>query len=48
MPRSTLLDLPPEEQVQMLAALRRALYGYLLALHIVETRHLAGVAKERS
>ena len=35
MPRSTVLDLPPEEQVQMLAALRRARYGYLLVPHIV-------------
>jgi hypothetical protein len=30
MPSSTVLDIPPEEQVQMLAALRRARYGYLL------------------
>jgi putative transposase len=35
MPRSTVLDLPQEEQAQMLAALRRARYGYLLALHIM-------------
>jgi hypothetical protein len=35
MPRSTVLDIPPEEQAQMLAALRRARYGYLLALHIL-------------
>src|SRR4029453_3685477 len=35
MPASTLLDIPEEEQVQMLAALRRARYGYLLALHVV-------------
>ena len=35
MPRSTVLDLPLEEQVQMLAVLRRARYGYLLALQIV-------------
>ena len=35
MPRSTVLDLPQEEQTQMLAALRRARYGYLLALHIL-------------
>jgi putative transposase len=35
MPSSTVLDLPPEEQAQMLAALRRARYGYLLALHIL-------------
>ena len=32
MSRSTLLDLPPEEQVQMLPALGRARYGYLVAL----------------
>ncbi len=35
MPRHTVLDLAPEEQAQMLAALRRARDGYLLALHIV-------------
>jgi putative transposase len=35
MPASTLLDIPEEEQVQMLAALRRARYGYLLALHVL-------------
>ena len=35
MPRSTVLDLPQEEQAQLLAALRRARYGYLLALHIL-------------
>jgi hypothetical protein len=32
-PKTTLLDIPPAEQAQMLAALRRARYGYLLALH---------------
>jgi transposase len=32
---TTLLDIPPEEQAQMLAALRHARYGYLLALHIL-------------
>ena len=32
MPSSTVLDIPLEEQAQMLAALRRARYGYLLAL----------------
>jgi len=31
MPDTTLLDIPEEEQAQMLAALRRARYGYLLA-----------------
>jgi putative transposase len=35
MPRSTVLDLPSEEQAQMVAALRRARYGYLLGLQIV-------------
>ena len=35
MPRTTLLEFPQEEQAQMLAALRRARYGYLLALHVL-------------
>lgn len=35
MPKNTVVDIPPEEQAQMLAALRRARYGYLLALHIL-------------
>ena len=35
MPSTTLLELPPEEQVQMRAILRRARYGYLLAFHIL-------------
>ena len=35
MPRSTVLDLAEEEHAQLLAALRRARYGYLLALHIL-------------
>jgi transposase len=35
MPSSTVLDIPLEEQAQMLAVLRRAWYGYLLALHIL-------------
>jgi putative transposase len=35
MPKSTVLDLPPEELAAMLAALRRARYGYVLALHIL-------------
>jgi len=35
MPKRTLVEIPPEEQAQMLAALRRARYGYLLALHIL-------------
>jgi putative transposase len=35
MPDTTLLDIPAAEQAQMLAALRRARYGYLLALHVL-------------
>ena len=35
MPDTTLLDIPEEEKDQMLAALRRARYGYLLALHVL-------------
>ncbi len=35
MPSTTLLELPPAEQVQMRAILRRARYGYLLAFHIL-------------
>ena len=35
MPDTPLLDIPHEEQAQMLAALRRARYGDLLALHIL-------------
>jgi transposase len=35
MPKSTVVEVPLEEHVQMLAALRRARYGYLLALHIL-------------
>src|SRR5215475_7033366 len=35
MPDTTFLDIPQEEQDQMLAALRRARYGYLLALHVL-------------
>src|SRR5215470_11812991 len=34
-PKTTLLDIPPAEQAQMLAALRRACYGYRLALHVI-------------
>jgi len=34
-PKTTILDITPAEQAQMLAALRRARYGYLLALHVV-------------
>ena len=32
---TTLLDIPPAEQAQMRAILRRARYGYLLAFHIL-------------
>src|SRR5712691_10095081 len=35
MPSTTLLEMPPEEQAQMRAVLRRARYGYLLAFHIL-------------
>ena len=35
MPKCTCVELPAEEQAQMLTALRRARYGYLLALHIL-------------
>jgi transposase len=35
MPRTTLLEMPQAEQAQMRAALRRARYGYLLALHVL-------------
>ena len=35
MPSTTLLEIPPEEQVQMRAMLRRTRYGYLLAFHIL-------------
>lgn len=35
MPNSTILDIPQAEQDQMLSQLRRARYGYLLALHVL-------------
>ena len=35
MPMTTLLDMPQEEQAQLLAALRRARYGSLLALYVL-------------
>jgi putative transposase len=35
MPQGTFVEIPEEEQAQMLAVLRRARYGYLLALHIL-------------
>src|SRR6516165_10897566 len=34
-PSTTLLAIPPAEQVQMRAILRRTRYGYLLAFHIL-------------
>src|SRR5262245_8672259 len=36
MPSTTLLEIPPEEQVQMRAILRRARYGYLVAYTVRE------------
>ena len=35
MPGQTILDIPKEEQAQMLSQLRQARYGYLLGLHIL-------------
>ena len=35
MPRTTIVEIAPTEQAQMLTELRRARYGYLLALHIL-------------
>jgi putative transposase len=35
MPQSAFVEIPPAEQAEMLAALRRARYGHLLALHIL-------------
>lgn len=35
MPTTTIVDIPPAEQARMLAELRRARYGYLLALHLL-------------
>jgi transposase len=34
-PRTTIVEIPPAEQARMLAELRRARYGYLLALHLL-------------
>jgi transposase len=34
-PRTTIVDIPPPEQARMLAEVRRARYGYLLALHLL-------------
>ena len=33
--RTTIVEIPPAEQAQLLAEVRRARYGYLLALHIL-------------
>jgi transposase len=38
MPGTTVLDIAPQEQAQMLAALRRARYGDPLALHVIRLR----------
>ena len=35
MPKATIVEIPLTEQAQMLAEVRRARYGYLLALHIL-------------
>ena len=35
MPRTTIVEIPPAEQAQMLAELRRARYGYLLAVPLL-------------
>jgi hypothetical protein len=35
MPKRPFVEIPPEEQAQMLAALRRARYGSLRALHLL-------------
>ena len=35
MPRTTIVEIPPAEQARMRAELRRARYGYLLALHLL-------------
>jgi hypothetical protein len=34
-PRPTIVDIPPAEQARLLAEVRRARYGPLLALHIL-------------
>jgi transposase len=34
-PKATIVEIPPPEQAQMLAEVRRGRYGYLLALHIL-------------
>ena len=48
MPATILLDIPPQEQEQLLAALRRARDGDLLALHVLllcaRVRHPTAIA----
>jgi hypothetical protein len=34
-PSTTIVEIPPAEQAHMVAEIRRARYGYLLALHIL-------------
>ena len=34
MPKATIVDIPVAEQARIIAELRRARYGYLLALHL--------------
>jgi Homeodomain-like domain len=34
-PRATIVEIPPAEQARMLAEVRRARYGYVLALHLL-------------
>ena len=35
MPRTTIVEIAPEEQAHILTAIRRARHGYVLALHIL-------------
>ena len=35
MPRPTIVEIPPEDQARLRTELRRARYGYLVALHLV-------------
>ena len=35
MPRTTIIEMAPEEQAHILAEVRRARYGYVLALQIL-------------
>ena len=45
MPCTTILDISQQEQAQMLAALRRARYGYLLALPVFSYEWHDGVGE---